>query len=109
MIKFKIRPLAFLSILVVFLLGYACTQQNNLGMFEGNTDIGKIQIPGSVKYDAGTDSYRIAGSGENMWFNEDALHYVWKQVSGDVLPFLEREGDQYLLTWKNCKSLLDKF
>jgi len=33
----------------------------------------------------------------------------WKQVSADVLPFLEREGDQYLLTWENCKSLLDKF
>lgn len=37
----------------------------------------------------------------------DAIN--WKQVSEDVLPFLEREGDQYLLTWENCKTLLDKF
>ncbi len=33
----------------------------------------------------------------------------WKQVSADVLPFLEREGDMYLLTWENCKALLDRF
>ena len=26
----------------------------------------------------------MAGSGENMWFDKDAFHFVWKQASGDV-------------------------
>jgi len=33
----------------------------------------------------------------------------WKRASEDVLPFLEREGDQYLLTRENCRFLLEKF
>ena len=66
------------------LLLSGCMQDESLGIFEGHNDIGKILIPGSIKYDSEKDSYEIAGSGENMWFNEDALHYVWKQVSGDV-------------------------
>jgi predicted nucleotidyltransferase component of viral defense system len=41
---------------------------------------------------------------------EDHISKInWKQGSEDVLPFLEREADQYLLTLENCKSLLNKF
>ena len=41
---------------------------------------------------------------------EDHINNLnWKQISQDVHPFLEREGDQYLLTRENCKALLDKF
>ncbi|MFC2123617.1 TolB family protein [Bacteroidota bacterium] len=69
---------------VAFLFFSGCSLEENLGFFEGHNDIGKINIPGSVKYDPAKDSYEIAGSGENMWFNEDALQYVWKQVSGNV-------------------------
>jgi len=29
-------------------------------------------------------TYRITPSGENIWGAADALHYVWKKVSGDV-------------------------
>ena len=31
-----------------------------------------------------TRTYTITGSGENMWAAKDALHFVWKKVSGDV-------------------------
>jgi TolB protein len=26
----------------------------------------------------------VSGSGTNMWFDSDELHYVWKKVSGDI-------------------------
>ncbi len=55
-----------------------------LGIFEGHGDVGTVLHPGSVDYDAGKQSYTIAGSGENMWFAADAFHFVWKKVSGDV-------------------------
>lgn len=55
-----------------------------LGLFEGYGDIGTVKHAGSVVVDPSTKSYRIAGSGANMWFNRDELHYVWTKMSGDV-------------------------
>jgi hypothetical protein len=55
-----------------------------LGIFENHADVGTVQHPGSVAYDADARSYTVAGSGENMWAAKDAFHYVWKKVSGDV-------------------------
>ena len=57
---------------------------SNLGIFEGNSDIGNVKIAGSVKFDSTNNSYTISGSGSNMWFNIDELHYAWKKTSGDV-------------------------
>src|SRR5271157_5295019 len=54
------------------------------GIFEGHGDVGTVLHPGSVEYDAGQKTYRITGSGDNIWGTTDALHYVWKKVSGDV-------------------------
>ncbi len=70
--------------LFMFLLLVSCGNQSSMGIFETNLDIGKVGIAGSATYDTETDSYTISGSGENMWFNKDAFHYVWKKVSGDV-------------------------
>jgi hypothetical protein len=54
------------------------------GIFEGNGDVGAVLHPGSVSYDSAAKSYTVSGSGENMWFAKDELHFVWKKVSGDV-------------------------
>jgi len=62
----------------------ALSRQGSLGIFEGHGDIGDVQHAGSVTYDADQQTYLVAGGGENMWFDTDALHYVWKQASGDV-------------------------
>ncbi|MCX5645520.1 MAG: hypothetical protein NTZ17_12725 [Phycisphaerae bacterium] len=59
-------------------------QEVPLGLFEGHSDVGVVGVPGAVTYDGGPQSYLIAGGGENMWFAEDALHFVWKRMSGDV-------------------------
>ena len=55
-----------------------------LGIFEVHGDVGTVLHPGSVDYDAGKQSFTVAGSGENMWLAADAFHFVWKKVSGDV-------------------------
>ena len=54
------------------------------GIFDGHTDIGTVLHAGDAKYDDASRSYTVSGSGENMWRTEDAFHYVWKEVSGDV-------------------------
>ena len=46
------------------------------------------------------------------WKDIIALHIKgmdWKRALEDVSPFLEREGDEYLLTLENCTNLLSKF
>jgi TolB protein len=51
-------------------------------IFEGASDVGATRHNGGAEYTAGV--YTIAGGGENMWFTNDAFHFVWKKVSGDV-------------------------
>jgi len=82
----KICILRFLSaLLLVGLLLHALAgaHAEDLGTFEQQGDIGKTSHAGSVVFDAATRSYLVAGGGENMWFTNDAFHFVWRRVSGD--------------------------
>ena len=54
------------------------------GIFDGHADIGTVLHPGAADYDDAAQTYTVSGSGENMWRTEDAFHYVWKEVRGDV-------------------------
>lgn len=56
-----------------------------LGAFTGHRDVGACAHPGAVTYEATTSGYTVIGGGENMWFTNDAFHFVWKRVSGDVV------------------------
>jgi TolB protein len=58
--------------------------QSAAGLFEDQGDVGVVLHAGSAEYNAAERTYTVAGSGENMWFAADALHFAWKQVSGDV-------------------------
>ena len=55
--------------------------QTPLGIFEGQTDVGRVSRPGSVLHDPATQRYTIAGSGANMWMENDDFHFVWKHLS----------------------------
>lgn len=56
----------------------------NIGLFEGQTDLGAVTPPGTGTFDAGKGLYVVEAAGENMWSRVDAFHFVWKKVSGDV-------------------------
>lgn len=81
---------SYLILLISILLFVSC-QKNKLGIFEAAQDIGSVKVPGSVVYDSYDKSYKITGSGENMWFKKDAFFYVWKKVSGDFTMSTEIE------------------
>ena len=74
----------FLAYCLVGTLAFSCNKTPNLGIFEGNGDIGNVKYPGSVNFNPSDSTYTVSGGGTNMWFNKDELHYVWKQMSGDV-------------------------
>ncbi|MDB5229388.1 MAG: Periplasmic component of the Tol biopolymer transport system-like protein [Chitinophagaceae bacterium] len=58
--------------------------QNN-GVFEAHSDVGAVQHPGSLTYNASTGEYKLAGSGENIWFSKDEFHFAWKRMKGDFI------------------------
>ncbi len=62
----------------------AAPPDSAVGIFEGHGDIGHVLYRGSAVYDAAAKSYRISGSGVNMWFTSDAFQFAWKKVSGNV-------------------------
>jgi len=87
-VRFARRRLAFFCCLILCFETGACmaqTEARGLGVFEGQTDIGSVTPPGSAKLDAGHGIYSIEAAGANMWSTRDALHFVWKRMSGDVV------------------------
>lgn len=54
-----------------------------VGIFEGQSDVGTPARAGSAVSRSATE-YVVTGGGANMWATNDAFHFVWKRVSGDV-------------------------
>jgi serine/threonine protein kinase len=55
-----------------------------VGDFDGDRDIGEVGPPGSVQFDAGLHQYNVTGSGMNIWMREDAFHFLYRKMSGDL-------------------------
>ena len=54
------------------------------GTFNYSADIGekaKLGAEGSGKFDSGV--YTITGSGDDIWNDKDAFHFMWTEMSGD--------------------------
>ena len=74
---------SYCVLLVPFFCIIADLHGAGLGVFENEADIGSVGQLGSTTFDASSGTYLLTGGGENMWFTNDAFHFVWKQVSGD--------------------------
>jgi len=72
-------------LLLVCALGCAAGigRGQGVGDFEGQDEIGHPGKAGSASAGSARGEYLIAGGGENMWFTNDAFHFVWRKVSGD--------------------------
>jgi TolB protein len=78
----------------------AAGQTAAVGVFESHTDVGEVLKAGAASYDESTAAYKVSGSGENMWADKDAFHYVWKKASGDLtfaadIAFAGQGGDPH--------------
>ena len=60
------------------------TEASQLGIFEGQSDIGGALIPGASLYDAAAKRYTIRSAGYNIWYNRDEFRFVWRKMSGDI-------------------------
>lgn len=71
----------FLTLILLAAAGAASAQ---VGSMEGSSDVGDTPRKGAVQFDAASNSYRVTGGGANMWARQDAFHFVWRRVTGDV-------------------------
>jgi TolB protein len=56
-----------------------------LGQFTHESDVGTVQPPGQCVYDAAQQRYTIASAGQNIWGDHDDFHFVWKKLTGDFI------------------------
>ena len=75
---------AISSVVLLCCCADAQAQGGAIGAFESHADVGATRHAGSAVFDQAHRSYTVTGGGENMWFTNDAFHFVWKKISGDV-------------------------
>ena len=73
------------SIIICCMMLSIKTFSQKTGVFDGQTDVGKVLHPGSGTYNSSSDEYIISGSGANIWFTSDEFHFVWKKMKGDFI------------------------
>ena len=62
-----------------------------IGMFDGQTDVGKNVKAGSATFIPQTQQYVISGAGTNIWGDHDEFHFVWKKMKGDFILYTKAE------------------
>ncbi|KPK43232.1 MAG: biopolymer transporter TolR [Phycisphaerae bacterium SG8_4] len=74
-----------LLLMILVCVDQTFAKDSNLGGFDAHNDVGRVQRPGSVRYDTESEQYLIEGSGTNMWFGQDEFHFLWKRLKGDFI------------------------
>ncbi|WP_295719137.1 hypothetical protein [Mucilaginibacter sp.] len=102
-------------IITIFLLSaglFAMAQQQSIGIFDGQLDVGANTKPGSGAYLSQSRQYIISGAGYNIWFDHDEFHYVYKKIKGDFILYTRAEfvgwngvEDHRKVGWMVRKSL----
>jgi TolB protein len=77
------KPLFIL--MLISLLNIASGQNNPVGLFHGNSDIGNPKKAGSAVYENADQSYILKGGGYNIWFERDEFHYLFNKIKGDFI------------------------
>ncbi|WP_422350923.1 TolB family protein [Flagellimonas sp.] len=60
-------------------------QENPIGIFQYNKDIGNPKLAGSATYDEASQTYTIKGAGYNIWGQRDEHRYLFNKVKGDFI------------------------
>ena len=58
-----------------------------LGVFDGDQDIGTNVKPGAAAYLPATQQYVVTGAGTNVWGDHDEMNYLSKKVTGDFILY----------------------
>ncbi len=56
-----------------------------IGSFDQFLDIGDPKIKGAASYYEPSQTYRLRGTGSNIWFTHDSLSFLSKKMNGDFI------------------------
>lgn len=74
------------TLFILFLLTGVCfAQEKPVGVFQDHIDVGNPKNAGSTEYDPNTQSYKLKGSGYNIWFNRDEFQFAYKKLKGNFI------------------------
>src|SRR3954451_15970855 len=71
-------------LLVLLLTGAGLAQSGKLGAFTNSGDVGATKKKGASEFDASNGTYKMTGSGANVWAKEDQFQYAWREMSGNL-------------------------
>jgi len=94
------------------LVGNTLGAQSPLGVFDAETDVGRVGKSGFASYDSQRQAYRVVGSGQNMWGDHDDFHFVWKRMTGNFIlstraSFIGAGGDAHRKIGWTIRSSLE--
>jgi Tol biopolymer transport system component len=81
----SLPAVVIITLLIISTATHSAPRQKPLGLFDGQSDVGKVNQPGSVVYDDDKEEYTVAGSGTNMWTDHDEFHFLWKRLKGNFI------------------------
>lgn len=101
--------LFFLGTLLCLRLARA---EEAMGLFEGHAEVGRPSKAGGLRWEASSGTYTVSGGGANMWSTNDAFHFVWKRIQGDVslaadVTILGEGGDPHRKACLMIRQTLD--
>jgi Tol biopolymer transport system component len=73
------------SLVTLASIASSASAQRAVGIFDSQTDVGRVRHAGTAAYDPQYQKYLISGSGQNMWNDRDDFHFVWKRMSGNFI------------------------
>lgn len=84
-INTTILRLLVITACVFFFEAKAQKVNRSAGFFEAFSDIGSPAIKGTSAYDPETETYRISGSGSNIWFGSDKFSFLYRKMKGNFI------------------------
>lgn len=68
-----------------FMKAEAQVPNAKIGSFDSFLDIGQPETKGTASYSEPAQTYRIKGTGSNIWFAQDSLSFLSKKMNGDFI------------------------
>ncbi len=72
-----------MRIAIILCLLFAQMLRAELVVFTNQAAIGRPARAGSFRYDPTERVFHVSGGGDNMWFTNDACHFVYTRCAGD--------------------------
>jgi Tol biopolymer transport system component len=68
-----------------FFVAQSVFADSSVGQFANHGDIGGPAIAGSTSFDPTIQTYRMSGSGINLWGSSDQFQFAWNKMKGDFI------------------------